>query len=50
MDDLLRQTLCSIGITYLVIRFGRSATSLIAHLLHHKGDAAGEHRLDPDRW
>lgn len=29
MDELLKQALCSVGITYLVIRFGRSVISLV---------------------
>ena len=29
MDELLKQALCSVGITYLVLRFGRSVASLV---------------------
>lgn len=32
MDELLKQVFCSIGATYLVLRFGRSVTSLAACL------------------
>jgi hypothetical protein len=32
MDELLKQALCSVGITYLVIRFGRSVVSLVGNV------------------
>ena len=31
MDELLKQALCSVGITYLVIRVGRSLVSLVGN-------------------
>jgi len=33
MDELLKQALCSIGITYLVIGLGRWAISLVMPLI-----------------
>ena len=30
-DELLKQALCSVGITYLVIRVGRSVVSLVGN-------------------
>jgi len=48
MDELLKQALCSIGITYLVVRFGQSAASLLANLRRRRAYTDAR-PLDPDR-
>ena len=48
MDKLLKQALYSIGTTYLVIRFGQSATSLVANLMNRQATTSSN-PLDPDR-
>ena len=48
MDGLLKQALCSIGITYLVVNFGQFAMSLLADLRRRRAYAQAR-PLDPDR-
>jgi hypothetical protein len=47
MNELLKQALCSVGITYLVIRFGRTVVSLIDNAIQWLGKPKAE-PSDPD--
>ena len=47
MDELLKQAFCSVGITYLVIRFGRSVASLLGNATHRLAKPTAE-PSDPD--
>ena len=48
MDELLKQALCSVGITCLVVRFGQSAMSLLANLRRRRAFTDAR-PLNPDR-
>jgi hypothetical protein len=39
MDELLKHAFCSIGIAYLVVRIGQSATSLVAGIVNRRTSA-----------
>jgi hypothetical protein len=48
MDELLKQIFCSVGATYLVLRFGHCITSLADHLGRKRTHAKAK-RIDSDR-
>jgi hypothetical protein len=48
MDELLKQALCSIGIAYLVVRIGQSATSFVAGLVSRR-TPTGSNPINSDR-
>ena len=47
MDELLKHAFCSFGIVFLVVRFGQSATSLIASLDNRRVPSDSD-SADPD--
>jgi len=48
VDELLKHAFCSLGITYLVLRIGQSATSLLAAIVTRR-TSTNSNVVDPDR-